>query len=157
MSIEKVKEYFEKYNMADRIKEFDTSTATSRMAADAMNISNAQICKTITFESGDGCIMIQTSGDTKIKNSLFKKEFGIKPKLIAPELVKKLTGYEIGGVCAFAIQNPKVKIYMDTSLKRFEKIYPACGSNNSIAELTLDELEKLSNAIKWVSVAEVRE
>lgn len=158
MAIEKVRKYFEKYGIEDRILEFAVSSATVELAAKAVGVEGARICKTLSFKDGDdGCILIQTAGDTKIDNRKFKDTFGQKAKMLSAEEVVEFTGHAIGGVCAFAIDNPKVKVYCDESLKRFETVFPACGSSNSAIEFTCDELFRYSNAIGWINVCKIPE
>ena len=158
MAIEKVRKYFEKYGIEDRILEFDVSSATVELAAKAVGVEGARICKTLSFKDGaDGCILIQTAGDTKIDNRKFKDTFGQKAKMLTAEEVVEFTGHAIGGVCAFAIENPKVRVYCDESLKRFETVFPACGSSNSAIEFTCDELYKYSQAIEWIDVCKIPE
>ena len=157
MAIEKVREYFKGLGIADRIQEFEVSSATVDLAAQAVGVEGARICKTLSFKKEDGCILIQTAGDTKIDNGKFKQQFGIKAKMLKPEEVVEWTGHAIGGVCAFAIENPKVEIYCDESMKRFDTVFPACGSSNSAIEFTLDELYKYSNAIGWIDVSKIPE
>lgn len=152
MAIEKVREYFKTLGIEDKIVEFDVSTATVELAAEAGGVIPARICKTISFKSNDGCILIETAGDTKIDNGKYKQAFGFKAKMLKPEEVLAYTGHEVGGVCAFAIEHPKVKIYSDISLKRFETVFPACGSSNSAIELTCDELHRYSKSMDWVDV-----
>ena len=158
MAIEKVRKYFEKYGIEDRILEFDVSSATVELAAKAVGVEGARICKTLSFKDGDdGCILIQTAGDTKIDNRKFKDTFGQKAKMLTAEEVVEFTGPAIGGVCAFAIENPKVRVYCDESLKRFETVFPACGSSNSAIEFTCDELYKYSQALEWIDVCKIPE
>ena len=158
MAIEKVRKYFEKYGIEDRILEFDVSSATVELAAKAVGVEGARICKTLSFKDGDdGCILIQTAGDTKIDNRKFKDTFGQKAKMLTAEEVVEFTGHAIGGVCAFAIENPKVRVYCDESLRRFETVFPACGSSNSAIEFTCDELYKYSQAIEWIDVCKIPE
>ena len=158
MAIEKVGKYFEKYGIEDRILEFDVSSATVELAAKAVGVEGARICKTLSFKDGDdGCILIQTAGDTKIDNRKFKDTFGQKAKMLTAEEVVEFTGHAIGGVCAFAIENPKVRVYCDESLRRFETVFPACGSSNSAIELTCDELYKYSQALEWIDVCKIPE
>ena len=158
MAIEKVRKYFEKYGIEDRILEFDVSSATVELAAKAVGVEGARICKTLSFKDGDdGCILIQTAGDTKIDNRKFKDTFGQKAKMLTAEEVVEFTGHAIGGVCAFAIENPKVRVYCDESLKRFETVFPACGSANSAIEFTCDELYKYSQALEWIDVCKIPE
>ena len=158
MAIEKVRKYFEKYGIEDRILEFDVSSATVELAAKAVGVEGARICKTLSFKDGDdGCILIQTAGDTKIDNRKFKDTFGQKAKMLTAEEVVEFTGHAIGGVCAFAIENPKVRVYCDDSLKRFETVFPACGSSNSAIEFTCDELYKYSQALEWIDVCKIPE
>ena len=158
MAIEKVRKYFEQYGIEDRILEFDVSSATVELAAKAVGVEGARICKTLSFKDGaDGCILIQTAGDTKIDNRKFKDTFGQKAKMLTAEEVVEFTGHAIGGVCAFAIENPKVRVYCDESLKRFETVFPACGSSNSAIEFTCDELYKYSQALEWIDVCKIPE
>ena len=158
MAIEKVRDYFRQFGIEDRILEFEVSSATVDLAAKAVGVEGARICKTLSFKDGeDGCILIQTAGDTKIDNRKFKDTFGQKAKMLSAEEVVEFTGHAIGGVCAFAIDNPKVKVYCDESLKRFETVFPACGSSNTAIELTCDELFRYSNAIGWINVCKIPE
>ena len=158
MSIDKVREYFKTVGIDNRIREFDVSSATVELAAIAVGVEGARICKTLSFKDGEeGCILIQTAGDTKIDNRKFKDTFGQKAKMLSPEEVVNFTGHAIGGVCAFAIENPKVKVYCDDSLKRFDTIFPACGSSNSAIEFTCEELFKYSKSIKWIDVCKLPE
>lgn len=158
MAIEKVREYFRQFGIEDRILEFDVSSATVNLAAKAVGVEGARICKTLSFKDGEnGCILIQTAGDTKIDNRKFKDAFAQKAKMLTAEEVVGFTGHAVGGVCAFAIDNPKVRVYCDESLKRFETVFPACGSSNSAIEFTCDELYKYSNAAGWIDVCKIPE
>jgi len=152
MAIEKAREHLKKFDMDDKILEFDVSSATVELAAEAVGVIPARICKTISFKSPDGCILIETAGDTKIDNAKFRKFFGFKAKMLSAEEVVEYTGHEIGGVCAFGIEREDVKIYTDISMKRFDTIFPACGSSNSAIELTCDEVFAVSQAIEWIDV-----
>lgn len=151
MSVEKVKKYFEKFGMADRVMEFEVSSATVELAAKALNCEGCRIAKTLSFMAGEQPILVVTAGDAKIDNSKYKAEFGKKAKMLTAEEVLSIIGHEIGGVCPFAV-GEGVKIYLDESLKRFSTVFPACGSHNSAIELTISELEKYSNYDKWVDV-----
>lgn len=158
MAIEKVREFFRDLGMEERIQEFDVSSATVELAAQAVGVEGARICKTLSFKDGeDGCIMIQTAGDTKIDNRKFKDTFGQKAKMLTAEEVVEFTGHAIGGVCAFAIENPRVRVFCDVSMKRFETVFPACGSSNSAIELTCDEIFRISKAEKWIDVCKIPE
>ncbi len=152
MSIDRVKEYFHQWNMEDRIQEFTTSSATVELAAQALGVAGQRIAKTLSFHSGDGCILIVAAGDAKIDNHLFKAAFGMKAKMLSPEEVSRLVGHDIGGVCPFAVNDTVEATYLDVSLRRFETVFPACGSSSSAIELTCDELEKYAQAAGWVDV-----
>lgn len=151
MAIDKVKDYFKKYNIENRILEFDTSSATVSEAARAADTEEARIAKTLSFKVDNKTILIVCAGDTKIDNVKYKNEFRVKAKMLNANEVEELVGHQIGGVCPFAI-NDNVDVYLDVSLKRFDTVFPACGSSNSAIELTIEELEKYSNYIKWVDV-----
>ena len=151
MSIDRVKEYFVKYNMADRIQEFEVSSATVELAALALNCEGCRIAKSLTFKVSDQPIMIVVAGDAKIDNAKYKGQFAAKAKMLTAEEAVELIGHAVGGVCPFAV-NDGVNVYLDESLKRFETVFPACGSSNSAIELTIEELEKYSGFTAWIDV-----
>ena len=156
MSIEAVREHFKKLGIDHRIQEFEVSSATVELAAKAVGVEGARICKTLSFKDGDdGCILVQTAGDAKIDNRKFKDTFGHKAKMLSPDEVVAFTGHTIGGVYAFGINNQKVKTYCDISLKRFNTVFPACGSSNSAIEFTCDELFQYSQSIEWIDVCKL--
>lgn len=153
MAIENVKEYLKQFGADDRVIEFPVSSATVELAAEAAGVIPARIAKTLSFkDKEDGCILIATAGDTKIDNSKFKQFFKMKAKMLTAEEVIEYTGHAIGGVCPFDIQNENVKIYTDISMKRFDTVFPACGTSNSAIEVTCDELYAYSTALEWIDV-----
>lgn len=154
MSKETVKEYFKQYEIEDRILEFKESSATVELAAKAIGCKPEHIAKTLSFKVDNRAILIVIAGDTKIDNSKYKEEFKTKAKMLASEEVEEMIGHKIGGVCPFGIKEG-VKVYLDTSLKRFEYVYPAAGSSNSAIKLSIEELEKHSNYEKWVDVSKL--
>ena len=151
MSLERVRQYFKQFKIEDRIKEFNVSSATVELAANALNCNPERIAKTLSFKMGESAILIVCAGDTRVDNKKYKECFNAKAKMLSPDEVKNLIGYEIGGVCPFGVNNG-IKIYLDESLKRFETVFPACGSANSAIELSISELEKYSNFTDWVDV-----
>lgn len=152
VAIEVVIEYFKRYGRENDILEFDQSSATVELAARALNVIPARIAKTLSFKSDKGCILVVTAGDAKVDNRKFKDEFEIKAKMLTPDEVVDMTGHAVGGVCPFGINNQQVKIFLDVSLKRFNTIFPACGSSNSAIELNCDELYQYAQGLKWVDV-----
>ena len=151
MSIEKVRAYFKTLGIEDRIQEFDVSSATVELAAQALGCDEARIAKSITMNVNGECVIIVTAGDVKIDNPKYKAEFSTKAKMLTHEQALEMTGHAVGGICPFAL-NDGCKVYLDESLKRFDYVYPACGSSNSAVKLTPDELEKYSHSIKWIDV-----
>ena len=151
MAIEDVKEYFRKYNMEDRVLELTMSSATVELAAAALNCEPKRIAKTLSFLVEGQPILLVTAGDAKIDNAKYKAQFKAKAKMLSPDEAIDLIGHAVGGVCPFAIKEG-VTVYLDESLKRFETVFPACGSSNSAIELNRDELEQYSNYDAWVDV-----
>ena len=152
MSIEKVREYFKGYGIEDKILEFDVSSATVELAAQAVGTEPARIAKTMSFTVGEQPVLILLAGDVKIDNPKYKAEFHTKAKMISFDDVETVIGHGVGGVCPFGI-NDGITVYLDESLKRFETVFPAAGSSNSAIELTIPELEKYSNFEKWIDVS----
>ena len=151
MSIEKVKAYFNQFGMEERILEFPVSSATVELAAKAVGVISARIAKTMSFLTDAGCILIVTAGDAKIDNTKYKAQFHKKAKMLTPDEVDAMVGHSVGGVCPFAIPQ-NVSVYLDVSLKRFDTVFPACGSGNSAIELTCEELYRFGSAKAWIDV-----
>ena len=151
MSIEKVKAYFAQFGMEQRVLEFEVSSATVELAAQAAGVEPKRIAKTLSFLVGDSCILIVAAGDARVDNKKYKERFGVKAKMLAHDDVPEYIGHAVGGVCPFAVKEG-VKVYLDESLKRFETVFPAAGSANSAIELTIPELEQYSKFDGWVDV-----
>ena len=151
MSIERARAHLQKHGLEDRIKEFDVSSATVALAAQALGCEPERIAKSLSFEKGDSAILVLAAGDARIDNAKFKAQFGMKPKMLAAEKVEPLIGHGIGGVCPFGV-NEGVPVYLDESLRRFDYVYPAAGTSASAVYLTLPELERASEYIGWVNV-----
>ncbi len=151
MSIERVKAYFRAYGLEENIQEFEVSSATVQLAAEALHCEPQRIAKTLSFMINGDAVLVVTAGDAKIDNAKYKAQFGLKAKMLSPEEVERMVGHAVGGVCPFAV-NKDVKVYLDISLKRFETVFPACGSSNSAIELTIPELQQYSRPVDWVDV-----
>ena len=152
MSIERVRNHLQKWNMQDRIQEFDVSSATVELAAQALNVEGARIAKTLSYLVDGAAILVVAAGDIRVDNRKFKDAFHTKAKMLTADQAAEMIGHAVGGVCPFGV-NEGVKVYLDESLKRFETVFPAAGSSNSAIELTIPELEELSGYTAWVDVA----
>ena len=157
MSIERVRAYFRERNMEDRVQEFEVSSATVELAAQALNVKGQRIAKTLSFHVDDHVVLIVAAGDAKIANPKYKAQFHTKAKMLSHEEAETLIGHAVGGVCPFAV-NEDCDVYLDESLRRFDVVYPACGSSNSAIELTIPELEANCDHFQgWVDVCKIPE
>lgn len=156
MAIDKVKAYFNEFGIQDRILEFDVSTATVELAAQAVGVEPARIAKTLSFWVKETPILIVVAGDAKIDNPKYKAKFAAKAKMMSFEDAESVIGHAVGGVCPFAV-NEGVEVYLDESLKRFTTVFPACGSSNSAIEMTMEDLERYSGFKEWVNVSKLSE
>lgn len=151
MSLERVRAYFQALGIADRIMEFEQSSATVDQAAQILGCGKGRVAKTLSFRLGGRIILVVASGDTRVDNAKYKARFGRRPSMLTNEEAVTLVGYAVGGICPFAV-NEGVEVYLDQALKRYDSVYPACGSANSLIELTIPELERYSNSLGWVDV-----
>lgn len=156
MSITRVRDYFRERGFEERIREYETSSATVELAAQAAGCEPARIAKTLSFRIGDGVVLVVAAGDARIDNQKFKARFGCKAKMLAFEEVEPAIGHAVGGVCPFAV-NEGVAVFLDETLRRFETVFPACGSDNSAIELSIPELEDLSGSLAWIDVCKLKE
>lgn len=154
MGLEEAKRYLDEKGYGERVMTFDVSSATVELAALAVGTEPQRIAKSLTFMVEDQPVMILCAGDAKISNPKYKGVFHKKARMLTREEVNSLIGHDVGGVCPFGIKNG-VDVYLDESLKRFDKVYPACGSASSAVELTIEELEDLSASKGWIDVCKV--
>lgn len=152
MSVENVREYFKKWGLAEKVQEFPVSSATVADAAKAVGCEEKRIAKTMSFLVDNGAVLIVMAGDAKVDNVKFKNQFHTKAVMIKPDRLMELVGHPMGGVCPFDVK-AGVKTYLDSSLKRFNTVFPACGSANSAIELSMDELEKSSASLGWIDIS----
>lgn len=151
MSLQAVQTYFQERGRAGDIVVHEQSTASVQEAADAVGVHPARIAKTLCFQGQEAPVLIVAAGDTKVDNAKFKQTFGVKAKMLDPDSVLEVTGHAVGGVCPFALATD-VPVYLDASLQRFSTVHPACGSDNSSIELTMDELQEYAGAVQVVDV-----
>ena len=151
MSITKARKYLSQWKLDDKIQEFDVSSATVELAAQALGCDGSRIAKSLSLHFGEGAMLLVAAGDARIDNHKFKTEFNMKPKMLKADEVEPMIGHAIGGVCPFGIRD-NVWVYLDVSMQRFPTIFPACGSANSAIELTPEELAEYSHAERWVDV-----
>ena len=156
MALEKAKAYLEEIGYGDRVMVFDVSSATVELAAKAVGTEPEKIAKSMTFKVNEKPVMIVCAGDAKVNNQKFKETFHVKAKMLSFDEVHDLIGHDVGGVCPFGI-NEGVDVYLDESLKRFEFVYPACGSDNSAVKLSIPELEEVSDYLGWVDICKLPE
>lgn len=154
MAIDTVKNYFAQFDMKQRIIEFEVSSATVELAALALGVAPQRIAKTISLRKDEGCLLVVVAGDAKLDNAKFKQQFQMKARMLTPDEALRFTGHAVGGICPFAVPSD-VSIYLDASLKRFDTVFPACGSANSAIELTLDELSIYAKSDRWVDVCKI--
>ena len=135
------------------IKEFDPNlkiicleetARTAQDAATALSCNIGAIVKSLLFSSGDDFVLCLVSGDkrcslNKLKNILNKKDVS----MAKPEDVKEITGYTIGGVSPVG-HLTKVKVYIDSSLKRFTTVFAAAGHPNCVFEINFNKLSNLT-------------
>lgn len=157
MSVDSVRKYLKEFGLEEKVKEFEVSSATVELAAEAAGVIPARIAKTLSFKVGDEAVLIVAAGDAKIDNRKYKDQFKTKAKMLTPEEVIEYTGHAIGGVCPFDIRDERVTTYLDISMKRFDTMLPAAGSSSSCVVLTLEELERASQAAGWIDVCKLPE
>lgn len=156
MALDRAKEHLAKFGRADAVMEFDTSSATVELAAEAVGVEPARIAKTLSFEDGDRVALIVCAGDARVANPKFKARFHRKPKMLKAEEAEARIGHAVGGVCPFGVKD-ECDVYLDESLRRFDTVFPACGSSNSAIELTPADLEAVTPGSTWIDVCKLPE
>ena len=151
MSLEAARSYLRARGLEDRIRVMEADTATVALAAAALGVSPGEIAKTLSFLMGDGAILVIAEGTARIDNTKFKQVFHTKAKMIPADRVEELVGHAPGGVCPFGARED-VPVYLDESLRKYQRVYPAAGDDHSAVELTVPELEGALTVAGWVDV-----
>ena len=151
MGMKEAREYLQTLGLEQRIIVPEEDTATVELAARALGVEPGRIAKTLTLQDGDGAMLLLTAGDTKINNSAFKARFHCKARMLSPQEALEFTGHPAGGICPFGLPKP-LPVYLDVSLRRFDTVFPACGTPHSAVRLTCEELEQAAKALEWVEV-----
>src|SRR5699024_8660281 len=128
-------------------------SATVSDAAATIGVKEAQIAKTLSFRAKDTyeSIIVVAAGDTKIDNKKLRSQFHIKARMLSLKYVYEITCHKIVEFCSLVLKND-FPVYLDVSLKRFDTVYPACGSANSAIALNCEDLFTYANAEGWVDV-----
>lgn len=151
MGMESARAWLAARGFEDRIRVFSVSSATVELAAQALGVEPGHIAKTLSFYDGESALLVLTAGDAKIDNRKFKDQFGFKARMLTPEDALRFTGHAVGGICPFGLAEP-LRVWLDRSLRRYDVVYPACGTASSAVALTCGELEQASEAAGWVDV-----
>jgi prolyl-tRNA editing enzyme YbaK/EbsC (Cys-tRNA(Pro) deacylase) len=151
MSLQTVLTHLQRYQLEQKVLQFEASSATVQQAAEVLGVIPARIAKTMAFRKQEEIMVVVTAGDAKIDNAKYKAFFGVKAKMLQGEEVEQLTTHPIGGVCPFGLPEG-VCVYLDESLKRFDTIFPACGTPSSAIELSCDQLARIVPEAEWVSI-----
>ncbi len=156
MSLDKTRAHLKEYGLENRIRELDQSSATVELAAAAIGCEPGMIAKTMAFIQNEGPVLVLAAGDVRIDNKKYKAVFQQKAKMIPWDDVEQYIGHAPGGVCPFGVK-PDVRVYLDESLKKYEVVYPAAGSDHSMVKLNIEELERCSGSMGWVLISKERE
>lgn len=143
--------YMNEHGFGERVRTLTESSATVELAAKALNVTEGEIAKTLSFMVDSSPILIVMAGDVKTDNAKYRHTFSAKAKMLTPDEAIDLVGHAVGGVCPFGIKEG-VKVYLDESLKRFELVWAACGAIDTVIGLTIPEMEQLSGYLTWVDV-----
>jgi len=145
--IEKVRSFLNNQPKKPKIIEFEQSTHTSELAAQALSVETGQIAKSLLLITNEGPLMIVTCGDKRINQKKIKENLGLKARFANAEQVLNFTGYTPGGVCPFALRT-SFPIYLDISMRKYPIVYAAAGTSNTAVPVTFDDLAEITGGIE---------
>jgi prolyl-tRNA editing enzyme YbaK/EbsC (Cys-tRNA(Pro) deacylase) len=145
-SRERVRTYLEAHHLLEGLVEFEQSTKTAQMAADAMGCELGQIVKSLVFVVGGRPVLALVAGDRRGDTAAIAEFMGGgKARFADAEVVRSATGYAIGGVSPFDLP-PELPVLFDDSLERYEIVYPAGGTPSTMVRMTRARLVELTGA-----------
>lgn len=145
--IERVRNFLANQAPDLSIIEFEADTSTSVLAARALGTEVGQIAKSMVFKTkSNDYLMVVSTGDSRINSKAIKELAGSKASMANAEEVLAVTGFSPGGICPFGLKT-KLPIYLDESLKRYEVVYAAAGTANSVLPITFAKLQSVTGGI----------
>lgn len=142
-SRERVRGILEEHGLAEGLFEFEQSTKTAQMAADAMGCELGQIVKSLVVVAGGRPAMALVAGDRRGDLAAIAEQLGAaKARMADADTVREATGYAIGGVSPFGLP-ADLPVLIDDSLERFDTVYPAAGTPSSMVRLAREQLMNL--------------
>lgn len=139
-SRERVRAFLEANGLHEGFVEFEQSTKTAQMAADAMGCELGQIVKSLVFVVDETPVLALVAGDRRGDTAAIAALVGGSAARFADaETVRSATGYAIGGVSPFDLP-AGLPVFVDDSLGRFEVVYPAGGTPSTMVRMTHSQL-----------------
>jgi prolyl-tRNA editing enzyme YbaK/EbsC (Cys-tRNA(Pro) deacylase) len=144
-SLDRVRDYLASHDLADRVVTFEGSTKTAQLAADAVGCRLGQIVKSLVFVDENGrAVLALIAGDRRGDAEAIAARAGAsKVSFADADTVREATGYAIGGVSPFDLPGDLL-VLVDDSFERFEEVYTAGGTPNSMVRLTIGQLMTVS-------------
>ena len=124
------------------VKHFQVSTSTAPAAAEAVGCELGAIVKSLCFLVEGKAVLVLAAGDRRVDAKALRRIFGVSKrqvKIADPETVERVTGFAVGGVPPIGHPQPLTTL-IDQSLSRFEIVYAAAGSANSMFPIRYDVL-----------------
>ena len=150
----KCREFLREKGFEDRIIDFKNTDITAESTAIALGVDVDRICKGLVFKGKGGtAIVVIASGKSRVNNGMFKNVFGFRPTMLPAEQTEELVGHIAGTINPFCLKDT-ARLYIDLSVMKHknETVFPGIGGEDSVVELTVSELEKLSDPVCWVNV-----
>ncbi|TXT48824.1 MAG: YbaK/prolyl-tRNA synthetase associated protein [Spirochaetes bacterium] len=142
---DKVKNILDRHGLS--ALEFEEgSTPTAETAAAKIGVQVGQIAKSLLFKGASGkIVMVVCAGDRKISSGKLKRHCGEKMSMTSGEETYALTGFRPGGVCPFGVEG--FPVYIDDSLKVWDRVYPAAGNDATGVPMTYVQLLEISGGL----------
>ena len=144
--VRRAQEALKRFDNSLNVQVLEKTARTAQDASLALSCEVGAIVKSLLFRAENSFILCLVSGDKKCSLNKLKK---ITKKndlcMASPEQVKTQTGYTIGGVSPVGLLN-NVEIFMDNTLKRFDKLYAAAGHPNCIFEINFEKLNEITSS-----------
>ena len=126
----------------------DTAKGAANVAR-ALGYEEAQMVKTLIFETGDGeRVLVLVGGDRSAISGHLKKAIGSRNiKMCSLEAVKETTGYEVGSVPPFHWQPADFRSFVDAALMEFQVLGVGAGVWGEEILLAPVDLVRASRAV----------
>lgn len=132
-----------------KVMELSSSTRTAQDAATTLSCTISQIVKSLLFKTkiSHQSVLILASGSNRVNEQAIAKHLEEGIEKSDANFAREMTGFAIGGIPPIGHKTDIKHIFIDEDLLKYDTLWAAAGTPNSVFKLHSKDLTNLTNGI----------